>query len=586
MFSKWMHSTLTQILCSGFNSRTPFQGTSGFSLRQTEPTQGQYSGLSWNGKGEGLQYSHRDSTSQGHISNGFSDSSLYFPVAQMHSQRNQWSSDLSPSGQEASAMSRFPSQDSTGAQSQRTTQSSSTDINDQNRSLRLYPNVSNGPYNGSSIPSDATVRSASPSSSVLYTPSGQIDFQSAFDNFTYPGHDDMPGNDFTATTTGYSQPPTLSLTTEFDMFPIADGLPTSLSAAPRSLTSYVQSAPDSVIYNSALIGSPTNIWGNSFLESQRSSPVVHEEPWSLPPQMMSSTVNSPLDYSPIDGNSPRMTRKPNGPRPSKVAGDIANARQPGNSEDSFKLVGRSSLEADNSARDHELYHNVTTGADGLYHCPWEGNPNCQHKPEKLKCNYDKFVDSHLKPYRCKIPACADNKFSSTACLLRHEREAHAMHGHGDKPFLCKYEGCERGVAGNGFPRRWNLYDHMKRVHNDQTTSKDVRSNGSASPPPTEKSESGSKKRKQDAIEDQASPEKEAKRVKSPIVNHEPSLVERYHQSEQKLLEAVKQLHDPKNANTMTILRNASDCLKIMAQTTQRINAAPGMNRTLSQGSMG
>jgi hypothetical protein len=161
-----------------------------------------------------------------------------------------------------------------------------------------------------------------------------------------------------------------------------------------------------------------------------------------------------------------------------------------------------------------------------------------------------------------------------------------MHGHGDKPFLCKYEGCERGVAGNGFPRRWNLYDHMKRVHNDQTTSKDVRSNGSASPPPAEKSESGSKKRKQDAVEDQASPEKEAKRVKSPIVNHEPSLVERYHQSEQKLLEAVKQLHDPKNANTMTILRNASDCLKIMAQTTQRINAAPGMSRTLSQGSMG
>jgi hypothetical protein len=403
-----MYSTLTQILCSGFNSRTPFQGTSGFSLRQTEPAQGQYSGLSWNGKGEGLQYSHRDSTSQGHIPNGFSDSSLYFPVAQMHSQRNQWSSDLSPSGQEASAMSRFPSQDSTGAQSQRTTQSSSTDMNDQNRSLRLYPNVSHGPYNGTSIPSDATVRSASPSSSVLYTPSGQIDFQSAFDSFSYPGHDDMPGNDFTAPTTGYSQPPTLSLTTEFDIFPSSDGLPTSLSAASRSLTSYVQSAPDSVIYNSALIGSPTNIWGNSFLESQRSSPVVHEEPWSLPPQMMSSTVNSPLDYSPIDGNSPRyvfqgstnlvdapshkirdrMTRKPNGPRPSKVAGDIANARQPGNSEDSFKLVGRSSLEADNTARDHELYHNVTTGADGLYHCPWEGNPNCQHKPEKLKCNYE------------------------------------------------------------------------------------------------------------------------------------------------------------------------------------------------------
>lgn len=109
--------------------------------------------------------------------------------------------------------------------------------------------------------------------------------------------------------------------------------------------------------------------------------------------------------------------------------------------------------------------------------------------------YSKFVDSHLKPYRCKIAACADNKFSSTACLLRHEREAHAMHGHGDKPFLCKYDGCERGVTGNGFPRRWNLYDHMKRVHNDPCTSRSA----GGSPPPTEKPATGSKKRKQDTI---------------------------------------------------------------------------------------
>jgi len=39
-----------------------------------------------------------------------------------------------------------------------------------------------------------------------------------------------------------------------------------------------------------------------------------------------------------------------------------------------------------------------------------------------------------------------------------------MHGHGDRPHLCYYEGCERGVSGNGFPRRYNLFDHMKRVH--------------------------------------------------------------------------------------------------------------------------
>lgn len=41
-----------------------------------------------------------------------------------------------------------------------------------------------------------------------------------------------------------------------------------------------------------------------------------------------------------------------------------------------------------SARDHPLYNEVTTGTDGLYHCPWEGkDPLCNHKPHKNKCIY-------------------------------------------------------------------------------------------------------------------------------------------------------------------------------------------------------
>ena len=39
-----------------------------------------------------------------------------------------------------------------------------------------------------------------------------------------------------------------------------------------------------------------------------------------------------------------------------------------------------------------------------------------------------------------------------------------MHGHGEKPHLCSFQDCDRSVPGNGFPRRWNLFDHMKRVH--------------------------------------------------------------------------------------------------------------------------
>jgi hypothetical protein len=39
-----------------------------------------------------------------------------------------------------------------------------------------------------------------------------------------------------------------------------------------------------------------------------------------------------------------------------------------------------------------------------------------------------------------------------------------MHGHGSRPYLCQYEDCERSFPGQGFPRRYNLFDHMKRVH--------------------------------------------------------------------------------------------------------------------------
>jgi hypothetical protein len=96
----------------------------------------------------------------------------------------------------------------------------------------------------------------------------------------------------------------------------------------------------------------------------------------------------------------------------------------------------------------------------------------------------KHLDSHLKPYRCKSQGCAQAVFSSTACLLRHEREAHSMHGHGNKPHLCHFQDCERAAEDNGFPRRWNLFDHMKRVHDyDPSNKSNSPSPSSSSPPP-------------------------------------------------------------------------------------------------------
>ncbi|KAH8650309.1 hypothetical protein BGZ60DRAFT_421717 [Tricladium varicosporioides] len=223
------------------------------------------------------------------------------------------------------------------------------------------------------------------------------------------------------------------------------------------------------------------------------------------------------------------------------------------------------LGIDNNGRDHLLYHNVAPYDDGFYHCPWENQEKCQHQPVKLKCEFDKQVDSHLKPYRCKIAACRNLRFSSTACLLRHEREAHAMHGHGDKPHLCTHEGCERSVPGNGFPRHWNLRDHMKRVHNDlaPTESKAIRHTSVADGPTR-----GTKRKadSRDLDEDPKSSGTPPAEIGQP---HESRLLECYYQHEQRLLEIVKQLHDPRNASNM-LLWGATNCITVMAQTIERI----------------
>ncbi|KAF3001578.1 hypothetical protein E8E14_002013 [Neopestalotiopsis sp. 37M] len=220
-------------------------------------------------------------------------------------------------------------------------------------------------------------------------------------------------------------------------------------------------------YNPSLTGnSPTASWSDSFSPiggSRTSSPAITEAAWSHVPigsSSQGSTTSHAIAQSP--------THHP---------GTGLNATEEfyGNELLENSVMGsgfnrRSSNDGESTARDHPLYKNALPQADGLFHCPWEGRDNCNHKPEKLKCNYDKFVDSHLKPYRCKVDSCENARFSSTACLLRHEREAHAMHGHGDKPYLCSYEGCDRAVPGCGFPRNWNLRDHMRRVHNDNGSS--------------------------------------------------------------------------------------------------------------------
>ncbi len=68
-----------------------------------------------------------------------------------------------------------------------------------------------------------------------------------------------------------------------------------------------------------------------------------------------------------------------------------------------------------------------------------------------------------------------------------------MHGHGDKPYLCTYKGCDRAQPGNGFPRQWNLKDHMRRVHHDDGAT--LQASGANSPPASGNSAGQTKGRK-------------------------------------------------------------------------------------------
>jgi hypothetical protein len=112
------------------------------------------------------------------------------------------------------------------------------------------------------------------------------------------------------------------------------------------------------------------------------------------------TTNSPR-YGTIPSIAPHLSytislaracRKSIVQQNGRANGDRSTNYQPG-FYDSEHQSGRShsqgGVDNDNTPREHPLYSKATTGPDGLYHCPWEGkDPACNHKPEKLKCNYE------------------------------------------------------------------------------------------------------------------------------------------------------------------------------------------------------
>ncbi|KAL2353661.1 hypothetical protein BJ546DRAFT_846016, partial [Cryomyces antarcticus] len=81
-----------------------------------------------------------------------------------------------------------------------------------------------------------------------------------------------------------------------------------------------------------------------------------------------------------------------------------------------------------------------------------------------KCEWSKHMDKHDRPYKCTEQGCEKLQgFTYSGGLLRHEREVHKMHGGAKEPLMCPYLDCKRS-SGQGFTRKENLNEHIRRVH--------------------------------------------------------------------------------------------------------------------------
>lgn len=162
--------------------------------------------------------------------------------------------------------------------------------------------------------------------------------------------------------------------------------------------------------------------------------------------------------------------------------------------------------------------------------------------------------------------------------MRHEREAHGLHGHGFQPNLCHFETCARSVVGKGFPRSWNCRDHMKRVHRyvvpEPSHSSDSPSpSSSSSSYPVESKEPIQKRSSQDPLEAEVS--KKAK-SKGKACKPRPTSREHAQKSSQRLWNEQETLFnarysnmDPNNAAALQQYWMDSDILKSFGEQIDR-----------------
>ncbi|ENH98640.1 hypothetical protein COCC4DRAFT_85878, partial [Bipolaris maydis ATCC 48331] len=97
---------------------------------------------------------------------------------------------------------------------------------------------------------------------------------------------------------------------------------------------------------------------------------------------------------------------------------------------------------------------------------------CQGISFDRKCDWNKHMDKHDRPYKCNAKGCEKVQgFTYRGGLGRHEREVHKMHGGTKKSLFCPFADCKR--SGAGFTRKENLTEHIRRVHRRTSMSADL-----------------------------------------------------------------------------------------------------------------
>ena len=150
-----------------------------------------------------------------------------------------------------------------------------------------------------------------------------------------------------------------------------------------------------------------------------------------------------------------------------------------------------------------------------------------------------------------------------------------MHGHGDKPYLCTYEGCDRAHHGNGFPRQWNLKDHMRRVHNDSGASLNM-----AGSPPTQPAASQpakGRKRKSKDSDQGSSSRKQAARSAAHVADAaaalkamEQPMINDWNDHKQALQNYLQEYSVPDDVKHLDHIVAARDHLEAMGKISQKL----------------